>query len=207
MPRRLSVLALVSALLGCTVVEPQPVAGAIGSLPIGKPGTTAKPRQVAERYFCRGPAKTWGVGSDSGGYVYQGNRSKRDDAGKCQATGEVGKLVGLTAAHNQARADVGVAALQWSPELAAYAQAWANQLAANNCTLAHRTGDSYGENLFWKSHGATSSEVVAQWAAEKATYDHPSNSCSGTTCGHYTQIVWSSTTELGCGMAARRENR
>jgi hypothetical protein len=33
-------------------------------------------------------------------------------------------------------------------------------------------------------------------------YDYKSNTChQGGPCGHYTQVVWSGTRELGCGVA------
>lgn len=116
---------------------------------------------------------------------------------------ESGKLAGILTAHNDVRAGVGVAPLVWSTTLGAHAQQWADHLKANGCNLAHRPpdADSYGENVFWSSNGSTASGVVAQWAAEKAAYDHAANACTGV-CGHYTQIVWAATTKLGCGMAA-----
>lgn len=114
---------------------------------------------------------------------------------------ETGALIGLRAAHDEARASVGAAPLQWSAELGAYAQQWANQLAANNCQLAHRQGSAYGENLYWTSSGATAAQVVAAWTSESASYDAATHTCSGV-CGHYTQVVWSATTKLGCGMAS-----
>ena len=116
---------------------------------------------------------------------------------------ETGPLIGLLAAHNDARAAVGVAPLVWSNEVAAHAQDWANHLAANNdCKLAHRPQNPYGQNLFWSSRAATAAQAVAMWVAEKANYDAASNTCTpNTVCGHYTQIVWANTTRLGCGRA------
>lgn len=204
MHRALLFTTALAATLGCNTVSPTSTAGAIGNLPqanAARPPSARVARRV-EHYFCNGATKTWGTGSDSGGHVYVGDRSKRDDRGRCNASGESGKLVGVTAAHNEARAAVGVGNLVWSASIASYAQAWANQLAANNCALAHRNENTYGENLFWKSNGATSAQVVAQWVAEKANYDHASNSCSAQTCGHFTQVVWAASTELGCGMAS-----
>ncbi|MCI5139186.1 MAG: hypothetical protein D3922_12405, partial [Candidatus Electrothrix sp. AR1] len=32
-------------------------------------------------------------------------------------------------------------------------------------------------------------------------YDYATNSCHSV-CGHYTQVVWRSTKEVGCGMAS-----
>jgi uncharacterized protein YkwD len=115
---------------------------------------------------------------------------------------ETGALVGLRAAHDEARAAVGVAALEWSPELGVLAQKWAKQLAANNCQLAHRPNSSYGENLYWTSSSATAEQVVAAWTAEREQYDAAMHTCTGDVCGHYTQVVWSKTTKLGCGMAS-----
>lgn len=116
---------------------------------------------------------------------------------------ETGALVGLRAAHDEARAAVGVAPLEWSTSLGAHAQEWANHLAANNCQLAHRPNSSYGENLYWTSSAATAKQVVAAWTGESASYDAATHTCaSGQVCGHYTQVVWSSTTKLGCGMAS-----
>ena len=38
------------------------------------------------------------------------------------------------------------------------------------------------------------------WVAEKNDYDYPSNTCAaGKVCGHYTQVVWRNSVNLGCG--------
>jgi uncharacterized protein YkwD len=55
--------------------------------------------------------------------------------------------------HNKARAEVGVAALTWSPELARFAREWADQLASDGCNMQHRPGSGewaqkFGENFF-----------------------------------------------------------
>ena len=51
----------------------------------------------------------------------------------------------ITAQHNKARADVGVGPLQWSPDIAAFAQQWAEQLALSGCQMKHRNPNAYGE--------------------------------------------------------------
>jgi pathogenesis-related protein 1 len=44
--------------------------------------------------------------------------------------------------------------------------------------------------------------VVDAWAAEARNYSPRSNRCQpGRSCGHYTQIVWRATQEIGCGVA------
>ena len=109
----------------------------------------------------------------------------------------------ITAYHDKARADVGVGPLKWSPVLAAYAQEWADHLAATTCRIAHRTQRKYGENLFQGTAGYYSAVDAAKgWESEKKDYPggvlresnwHPA--------GHYTQMVWRDTTALGCGEA------
>ena len=125
----------------------------------------------------------------------------------------------LLAEHNIARANEGLSALIWSEDLANYAQEWANQLkATKNCDIVHRPTSGqfkqrYGENLFqagaltW-SDGRTelqkisAKDVVGPWVAEKSDYNLASNTCdAGKVCGHYTQVVWKKTTQVGCAVA------
>jgi len=42
--------------------------------------------------------------------------------------------------------------------------------------------------------------AVSMWALEEANYDYDTNTCIGI-CGHYTQVVWPASTDLGCGAA------
>ncbi|CAK0742319.1 hypothetical protein CCP3SC1AL1_1180001 [Gammaproteobacteria bacterium] len=70
----------------------------------------------------------------------------------------------------------------------------------------------YGENLF--QQGATTlldgrkeltkvapTEAVTAWASEKKDYRYNTNRCkSGEVCGHYTQVVWADSKEVGCAM-------
>src|SRR5262249_32269949 len=59
--------------------------------------------------------------------------------------------------HNKVRKEVGSPPLEWSVELSAYAQAWAEHLAKNNkCKMQHRPHEGkwkqvHGENIFWGS--------------------------------------------------------
>jgi KaiC/GvpD/RAD55 family RecA-like ATPase len=48
-------------------------------------------------------------------------------------------------------------------------------------------------------------QVVSSWSAEGNNYNSEENSCSSV-CGHYTQIVWRDSKEVGCG-SARNGNR
>ncbi|WAS90316.1 CAP domain-containing protein [Nannocystis punicea] len=119
---------------------------------------------------------------------------------------EPGRLAGITAAHNRHRAQLDIAPLTWSPELARYAQKWADKLKRRACALEHRPrkgpdAQKHGENLFAASgQAATAEQVVAAWVAEVAGYDAKTGRCRGV-CGHYTQVVWRNSQRLGCGVA------
>ena len=108
--------------------------------------------------------------------------------------------VEMVASHNQLRARVGVPPVTWSSTLAARAQQWARFLLANE-RFYHRPDSSLGENLFEIQGGhATPAEVVSDWGSEARGYNYRSNSCRGE-CGHYTQVVWRGTKEVGCAVA------
>lgn len=101
--------------------------------------------------------------------------------------------------HNFWRADVGVEQINYSQDLAKVADKWAQQLKADGCAFKH-SNNSYGENLFKGTEGYyTAADAVDSWASEKQDYDYEKNKCApGKICGHYTQIVWKNTTEVGC---------
>lgn len=149
------------------------------------------------------------AGCDGGPSVTPGT-----DAGPV-AVGETGRMVGMTAAHNRWRASMTAASpaippVEWSPEIAAVAQAYSESLAASGCTLTHSRGD-YGENLAWFSGSmADPDRVVNAWASENACYSYGTfmgtDTCTSACddsggCGHYTQVLWRETTHIGCGVA------
>jgi hypothetical protein len=91
--------------------------------------------------------------------------------------------------------------LVWSDELARIAARWAAE-----CRFSHNSrldDQRLGENLAAFSDASGSADkAVGNWAAEAKDYDHAANRCTpGTQCGHYTQIVWRSTREVGCAVA------
>lgn len=111
-------------------------------------------------------------------------------------------------AHNKYRQQVGVSALKWSDSLARSAQQWANRLASTD-QLQH-SSTNYGENLWAGSKGRFSQkQMVDSWGSEKQYFlpNRPfPNSCKGgwQKCGHYTQIIWKNTKEVGCGLARNK---
>ncbi len=105
--------------------------------------------------------------------------------------------------HNCARKTVLPAAspaiplLRWSNGIAATAQTYADQ-----CTWQHSGTPGLGENLYARAPWASAQTTAAtDWAEEWAHYNYASNSCAGgQQCGHYTQMVWRGTSDLGCGI-------
>lgn len=101
--------------------------------------------------------------------------------------------------HNAARSRVGVPPLKWSNTLATYARKYAYSQRGKCRPLTHSQGQ-YGENLFWGYGKAwTPREAVNFWVGEAKDYRYSTNSCTpGKMCGHYTQVVWRTTREVGC---------
>lgn len=96
--------------------------------------------------------------------------------------------------HNQARSDFGSAPLTWSEELAAGAQQWAQHLASKG--LFQHSNGPYGENLAMASDV---DQVFDLWYEERDLY-RPGGDFT-MDCGHYTQMVWHNTRQMGCGKA------
>jgi pathogenesis-related protein 1 len=89
--------------------------------------------------------------------------------------------------------------LKWSARLQADAQAWADQ-----CNYSHSVPVGQGQNLFATTlPSASGTEAVKAWMGEKAdyTYGTTGGKCvPGKMCGHYTQVIWHNTTEVGCAV-------
>jgi pathogenesis-related protein 1 len=86
--------------------------------------------------------------------------------------------------------------LAWSTSLAASAQAW-----TDNCVFQPQAGLTVGQNLAASSVSSfTASQATQLWIDDREFYDYEGNSCApGRFCGYYTQVVWRSTTQVGCG--------
>lgn len=85
------------------------------------------------------------------------------------------------------------------------AQTWAENLASKG-VFEHSQSDN-GENLYVSYTTATSipadtlaDKAVTSWYNEVSSYDYDNPGHSDTT-GHFTQVVWKSSTQLGCGAA------
>ncbi|GHM98674.1 hypothetical protein WSM22_01640 [Cytophagales bacterium WSM2-2] len=110
--------------------------------------------------------------------------------------------------HNKVRKDVGCPPLEWSAELAMYAQAWADNLAKEDCKMKHRPREGkwkqiHGENIYWGSASYfTALNASENWYSEIKVYKHvPITAENFHPIGHYTQMVWKTTTKVGLGQA------
>ncbi len=110
--------------------------------------------------------------------------------------------------HNKIRATVNLKPLNWSNKIAHHAQNWAKNLADQGCNLQHNSDSSYGENLFMGTLGHYSViDAVKSWESEKSDYSgNFLNSANWRKIGHYTQIVWRNTTQLGCAKMVCNNN-
>ncbi|MEO1655533.1 MAG: CAP domain-containing protein, partial [Bacteroidota bacterium] len=107
--------------------------------------------------------------------------------------------------HNYWRAQLGITPLKWSRELAVYAQEWANELKRRGCELEHRPRNGqftqkYGENLYYgyKGFHGSPQDATDSWASERKYFNFETLEWDWRDSGHYTQMIWENTTEVGC---------
>lgn len=109
-------------------------------------------------------------------------------------------------AHNSYRKKVGVPPLSWSDTLASHAQEWAKKLAKDK-SLNHSPQKKEGESLWEGPSGSSFTQMVESWGNEKQhfvtgkKFPDVSNTDNWSDVGHYTQIVWRNTTQVGCAIA------
>ena len=106
--------------------------------------------------------------------------------------------------HNAARTEVGVAPLTWDDALAKEAEAYAQELARRHRFEHDRDRNGHGENLYWYSASTSTpmSDASKSWYDEIEVYRY--RKCCGpnfSETGHYTQMIWHSTTAIGIGVA------
>jgi uncharacterized protein YkwD len=124
--------------------------------------------------------------------------------------GEALLRAAMLAGQNEARARLGLPPLAWNDSLAADARLYAEEMARSG-RFEHspqpRGNPPQGENLWTGTRRAYSyREMVGHWVAKGRDYRPlpvPQSSTTGAfgDVGHYTQIVWRNTREVGCAEA------
>ncbi|KAK1976895.1 CAP domain-containing protein [Colletotrichum cereale] len=127
-------------------------------------------------------------------------------SGSPGSSGLTADLKAALDAHNAARSEVGVPPLEWDDSLAADALEWATHLLSVG-SLTHSQTDNQGENLYMQSNKDSPSVNAAKaWISEKADYHGEAiSSTNYMGFGHYTQVVWKSTTKVGMALATNSQ--
>lgn len=114
-------------------------------------------------------------------------------------------------AHNRARAEFGVAPVRWNASLAEGALAHARYMAATGVYGHDRTPgrrQKSGENLWRGPKGVFAYDVMIGVMVDEKRHFRPgafpANASNGDwhSVAHFTQIVWPTTTEIGCALAS-----
>ena len=116
-------------------------------------------------------------------------------------------------AHNEYRKKLKLPPLKWSNKLSSHAEGWARHLAKLGGKLVHSSNKSRpgeGENLWMGTKGYYSyTQMVDSWGSEKkyfkyAKFPKVSKSGNWADVGHYTQMIWRDTKEVGCAISRAR---
>uniref|UniRef100_K3WS52 SCP domain-containing protein n=1 Tax=Globisporangium ultimum (strain ATCC 200006 / CBS 805.95 / DAOM BR144) TaxID=431595 RepID=K3WS52_GLOUD len=122
-----------------------------------------------------------------------------------QTNGDDVDPVTCLAAHNKVRAAVGVPALTWDASLAAKGVSWAQHMEDLNFFDHNTPGqdDSQMNNLY---SGTSCLDAVAAFESEKSMFpaDHIVREENYIDYGHYSMMVWRTTTRVGCGRGATK---
>jgi hypothetical protein len=117
--------------------------------------------------------------------------------------------LGILNIHNTERAEVSAQPLKWNFKLEWGASGYAGVLAETH-QLTHASREGRGivrENLGQGRAGSSPDRIVRdEWTSEKRYFRAGvfPDVCEGdwTQCAHYSQMIWPTTTDLGCGWAA-----
>uniref|UniRef100_A0A915PIH6 SCP domain-containing protein n=1 Tax=Setaria digitata TaxID=48799 RepID=A0A915PIH6_9BILA len=119
----------------------------------------------------------------------------------------------LVIRHNVYRSRHGVGLLKTNSELERTAELWAQSLANKAECLIHDPSKRFGENLFYFATDFLPDEetlalmTVQSFYLEAHGYDYKTHHhLDYHRTGHFTQLVWKSTTQMGVGVAMRHFN-
>jgi len=113
----------------------------------------------------------------------------------------------ITDVHNDFRRSTNPTAsnmmkMEWSDELAATAQQWADTCKWEHNPDRSRNSPSFtyvGENKYINTGGIKFWRMVRFWYREMDDWIFKAKICSGRICTHGTQVVWHNSNHVGCG--------
>nr|Q7TSQ1.1 RecName: Full=C-type lectin domain family 18 member A; AltName: Full=Mannose receptor-like protein [Mus musculus]AAP22983.1 mannose receptor precursor-like isoform 2 [Mus musculus] len=199
--------------------KPEPMARSLASAPVSPwhhmdrgSTTPAKARSHSASYHCPSSSQICvpGVGSPSAGYgdVPGASGHRPNLLSWPPALSRKESFLILTA-HNRLRSRVHPPAanmqrMDWSESLAQLAEARA-ALCVTSVTPNLASTPGHNSHVGWNVQlmpmgSASFVEVVNLWFAEGLQYRHGDAECAhNATCAHYTQLVWATSSQLGCG--------
>ncbi|CZS87969.1 uncharacterized protein RCO7_14005 [Rhynchosporium graminicola] len=92
--------------------------------------------------------------------------------------------------HNFYRSQHGASPLKWNDQLALSSNDWVNK-----CQWGHSGHQGVGENIALGYSKAL--DAINAWALERVNYNF-NKPGFGSQTGHFTQVVWKTTTDVGC---------
>ncbi|CAF1324791.1 unnamed protein product [Rotaria sordida] len=106
--------------------------------------------------------------------------------------------------HNELRRKHGVEPLKLNNDLSKLAQEWANHLASTGTLVHSKTkyqNVHVGENLRSQSWSITGKDMTEAWYNECNKYDYNNYRSYQSGTGHFTQVVWKNSQEVGFARA------
>ncbi|XP_072052006.1 uncharacterized protein [Amphiura filiformis] len=93
--------------------------------------------------------------------------------------------------------------MTWNDELERTAGLWASVCFwGHGRTNVTTSFDTIGQNLWLGGYKPGGVNAITAWYNEDIFYDYEDASCeAGRLCGHYTQVVWAKSMEVGCSRA------
>eukprot|EP00754_Rhynchopus_humris_P018836 Rhum_TRINITY_DN14616_c9_g1::Rhum_TRINITY_DN14616_c9_g1_i5::g.102328::m.102328 len=133
-------------------------------------------------------------------------------SGNCKVHPTQWQIDRLVEQHNFYRAKHGACPVTYNKAIADYtigSAGFATTCSTGN--LKHNSGSGYGENIAMqgkqiKGHTWDAAEGVFMWyCSEEGCYDYNNGGFSGST-GHFTQVVWKKSLEIGCAICTIQES-
>ncbi len=134
-------------------------------------------------------------GGDSDSSGIDANLKKGQYGKKTDPVDNTNKANQWLKAHNAVRKKHRVKDLVWSEKLAKSAEKFAKTCPTGHSKLP------YGENMAMATYVQQPQNVVQRWYSEESKYNYKVPKYSRET-GHFTQLVWKDTTEVGCAQVS-----